>query len=107
MCTIRKGQSNPIPDAIADVCGDIEVMISAWEKNVDFKMFSYEEALATNSIVAQWTSFAQNAALSAHTYILEDGPELLKSCSPHAEEGGEVLERMYLPQNWINPTSGQ
>jgi hypothetical protein len=31
----------------------------------------------------------------AHTHVLDDGPELPKSSSPHAEEGGEVLEGMY------------
>jgi hypothetical protein len=48
----------------------IGVLICAWERNVDFKMFSYEEALATDPIVAQGILFAQNAALGAHTYIL-------------------------------------
>jgi hypothetical protein len=43
----------------------------------------------------QWIQFAKNAALGAHTYIVEDGPELPKSSGPHAEEGGEVLEGMY------------
>jgi hypothetical protein len=56
-------------------------MMSARERNVDFKMFSYEEALAADPIVDKWISFAQNAALDAHTYILEDGPELPKSSS--------------------------
>jgi hypothetical protein len=41
-------------------------------------------------------TIAQNAALSAYTYILEDGPELPKSSGPHAEVGGEVLEGMYV-----------
>jgi hypothetical protein len=48
---------------------------------------SYEEALATNPIVASWISFAQNAALGSHTYIAVSGP--------HADEGGEILEGMY------------
>jgi hypothetical protein len=40
---------------------------SSYERNVDFKMFSHEEALATDPIAASWILFAQNAALSAHT----------------------------------------
>jgi hypothetical protein len=75
--------------------GNIAVLISAWERSVDLKMFSYEEARATDPIVAQWISFAQNAALGCHMYILEDGPELPDSSGPCAEEGGETLEGMY------------
>jgi hypothetical protein len=91
---IRTGHSNLIPDDRAGVRGDIGVLISAWERNVDFKMFSHEEALATDPIIASWILFAQNGALGAHTYILEDGPELPKSSGPGAPEGGEVLEGM-------------
>jgi hypothetical protein len=63
--------------------------------NTLIRLFSHEEARATDQIVAQWGQFTQNAALGAHTYILEDGTELPKSLGPHAEEGGEVLEGMY------------
>jgi hypothetical protein len=49
---IRTGHSNLVPDDIAEVSGDIAVMISGWERNVDFKMFRHEETLATHSIVA-------------------------------------------------------
>jgi hypothetical protein len=41
-----------IQDDLAGVCGDIAVMISAWERNVDFEMYSHEEALALDSNVA-------------------------------------------------------
>jgi hypothetical protein len=51
-------------------------MTSAWEMNVDFKMFSHEEELATDPIVASWTRFSENVALGTQTYILEDGLEL-------------------------------
>jgi hypothetical protein len=36
---------------------------SAWESNIALKFMDYEEALATDPIVASWISFAQNAAL--------------------------------------------
>jgi hypothetical protein len=72
---IRNGQSNLIPDDLAGVCGDIAVMIGAWERNVDSKLYGHEEALALDSNVASWIQFAENAALGSHTYILEDGPE--------------------------------
>jgi hypothetical protein len=63
MHKIRNGQSNLIPDDLAGVCGDTSVMISAWERNFDFKMFGLEETLATDPIVVSWILFAQNAAL--------------------------------------------
>jgi hypothetical protein len=47
MCEITNGQSNLMPDDIAEVCGNVATLMCAWERNVDFKMFSYEEALAT------------------------------------------------------------
>jgi hypothetical protein len=34
---------------------------------------------------------AQNAALGAHTVILEDGPELPKGPGPQVDVGDEVL----------------
>jgi hypothetical protein len=84
MYKIRNRQSNLIPDDLAGVSGDIAVMITAWE-----------EALTTDPVVASWIQSAQNAALGAHMYILDDGPELPKGFGPYAEEGGEVLEGMY------------
>jgi hypothetical protein len=40
-------------------------------------------------------SFAKNPALGAHTYILEDVPELPESSGSSTPEGGEVIEVMY------------
>jgi hypothetical protein len=42
MSKIRNGKSNLIPDAISGACGDIAVMINAWERNVEFKLFSHD-----------------------------------------------------------------
>jgi hypothetical protein len=64
---IRTRDSNLIQYDIARVCGNIAVLISAWERNVDFKMFSYEEALAADPIVESWILFAQNASLGAES----------------------------------------
>jgi hypothetical protein len=81
MHNIRNGQSNLIPDDLAGVCGDIAVMISAWETNVGFRLYSHEEALALDSNIASCIQFAKNEALGSNTYIREDGPELPKSSS--------------------------
>jgi hypothetical protein len=50
---IRTGHSNLIPDDLAGFCGDICVLISAWENSVAFKLMSYEEALEADPIAAQ------------------------------------------------------
>jgi hypothetical protein len=92
MDMIKTGHTNLIPYDHAGACGDIAILISAWESNIALKLMSYEEALATDPIVASWISFAQNAALGSHTYILEDGPWLIAVSGPHADEGGEILE---------------
>jgi hypothetical protein len=39
---------------------------------VDFKPYSHEEAIAIDPMVGSLIQFAQNAALGAHTCILED-----------------------------------
>jgi hypothetical protein len=95
MDMIKAGHTNLIPYDLARICGDTAVLTSAWESNISLKLMSYEEALATDPIAASWISFAQNAALGSHTYILEDGPRLLAVPGQHADEGGEILEGMY------------
>jgi hypothetical protein len=91
-------QSSPLtsPDShnnaflnLAGVCSDVAILTSAWESNIALRLMSYDP------IVASWISFAQNAALGSHTYILEDGPWLIAVSGPHANEGGEIIERMY------------
>jgi hypothetical protein len=60
-----------------------------------FVLLSYGEARLAEPLVDSWMILAQNAALSAHTLILEHGPELPKVPGPHAEEGDETLASMY------------
>jgi hypothetical protein len=59
-------------------------------------MLRYEEARNQDPRVDGWMLLAQNAALSAHGFICEDGPELPKEKGQEtAQEGGETLEGMY------------
>jgi hypothetical protein len=95
MDMIKTWRTNLIPDDLAGVCGDIAILTSAWKSNTALKLMRSEKALATDPIVASWISFAQNAALGSHTYILEDRPWLLAVSGPHADEGGEIFEGMY------------
>jgi hypothetical protein len=61
-------------------------------------MLSYEEARKQDTRVDSWMLLAENAALSAHGSICEDGPELPKEEGQEgAQEGGESLEGMYAP----------
>jgi hypothetical protein len=61
-----------------------------------FALLSDDEIRQAEPMVDSWTSLAQNAALSAHTLILEDRPELPKVPGRHAEEGREILEGMFI-----------
>jgi hypothetical protein len=56
-------------------------------------MLSYEEARKRDPRVDSWMLLSENAALSAHGFICEDGPELPKEEGQEAaQEDGEVLE---------------
>jgi hypothetical protein len=46
-------------------------------------------------VVGKWIQLAQTSALGSYPYVLEDRPEIHKVSGPHAEEGSEILERMY------------
>jgi hypothetical protein len=52
MDMIKTGHTNLIPDDLAGVCGDTTILTSAWESNIALRLMSYEEALATDPIVA-------------------------------------------------------
>jgi hypothetical protein len=69
-----------------------------WSRNVSFNMLSYEEARKRGPRVDSSMLLAENAALSAHAFICEDGPELPKEEGQEAaQDGGEVLEGVYTP----------
>jgi hypothetical protein len=69
-----------------------------WTRNVHLSMLGYEEVRKQDPRVDSWMLLAEKAALSAHGYICEDGPELLREEGQEAaQEGGEVLEGMYAP----------
>jgi hypothetical protein len=62
-------------------------------------MIRYEEARKQDPRVDSWMLLAENAALSAHGFICEDGPELPKENGQEAaKKGGETLEGMYTPE---------
>jgi hypothetical protein len=57
--TIKTGHPNLIPDNYAEVRGNIAATMCAWERKVDFRMPSYEEALAldSNNPGSGWNSY--------------------------------------------------
>jgi hypothetical protein len=64
-----------------------------WARNVYLSMLGCEEARRQDPRVDSWMLLAENAALSAHGFICEDGPELPKEEGQEAaQEGGEVPE---------------
>jgi hypothetical protein len=58
-------------------------------------MLGYEESRKQDPRVCSWMLLAENAALSAHGFICEDGPELPREEGQEAvQERREVLEMM-------------
>jgi hypothetical protein len=64
---ITTGHQNPLPSGLEPVGGEIVAPIGGWERNVEFKIFSYDEALTIDQVVAHWISLAQNPAVGSHT----------------------------------------
>jgi hypothetical protein len=59
-------------------------------------MLRYEEARNQDPGVDGWMLLAENAALSVHGFICEDGPELPKEKGQEtAQKGGETLGGMF------------
>jgi hypothetical protein len=88
-------QSEPLQHAFSGRRAIIAGIISGWAQSVSFALLSCDEARQSEVMVDSWMILAQYAALSAHTLILEDGPELPKVPGPHAKKGGETLANMY------------
>jgi hypothetical protein len=67
-------------------------MSDGWSRNISFSMLSYDEARRRDPRVDSWMLLAENAELSAHGFICEDGLELPKEEGQEAaQEGGEAL----------------
>jgi hypothetical protein len=92
MDLVKAGRQNTLPTELDVIGQEIAALCGGWARNVDLKLYSYEEALDLDSGVAHWISFAKDSALGIHAYVLEDGPELLRVPRRHADEGGGVLE---------------
>jgi hypothetical protein len=90
------GKWHTLPPELELVGQEIASLCSGWARNVSFNMLRYEEARTYDPKVDSWMLLAENAALSAHGFICEDGPELPKEKGQEAaQEGGETLEGMY------------
>jgi hypothetical protein len=86
MSTVKIGRCNVFSAELEQVGAEIAGLCSVRARNIDLKLFSYEEVLQLDPNVARWTLVAQNEALSSHTNILEDGPELCKMPQTHTDE---------------------
>jgi hypothetical protein len=90
------GKWHTLPAELELIGQEIANMSGGWARNVNFRLLRYEEARNQDPRVDSWMLLAENAALSAHGFICEDGPELLKEKGQEAaQEGGETLEGMY------------
>jgi hypothetical protein len=73
----------------------VSSLCEGWKRNVIISWLSYDEARQLDPNVDSRMLLAENAALSAHPFICEDGPEIPNAHGPYAEVGGQILERMY------------
>jgi hypothetical protein len=96
MEAVRTGRLRTLPTEVETIGAEISALCSGWERNVEFKVISYEEARQVEPRADRWMLLAQNAALGAHSLILENCPELPKEPGPHAEKGREVLQIVYV-----------
>jgi hypothetical protein len=95
MDRIKSGRQITLPAVFDLISQEIAGLCDGWARNLEFTLDSHKEAPRVDPAAACWISFAQNAALGAHEYILEGRPEFHKVPGVHADEGGEVLEGMY------------
>jgi hypothetical protein len=90
------GKWHTLPADLEQIGQEVANLCSGWARNVSFRMLRYDEARNQDPRVDSWMLLAENASLSAHGFICEDGPELPKEKGQEAaQEGGETLERMY------------
>jgi hypothetical protein len=85
MDRIKAGQQNTPPTEFGLISHEIAGICDDSARDVEFKLYRDKRALQVDPAVAYWISFAGNAALCAHTYILEDGRKLPKVLGRHAD----------------------
>jgi hypothetical protein len=92
------GKWHTLPAELELIGQEIASLSSGWSRKVSLNMLSCEEARRQDPRMDSWMLLAENAGLSAHGFICEDGPELPKEEGQEAaQEGGETLEGMYAP----------
>jgi hypothetical protein len=93
--SVLSGKWHTLPPELELVRQQIAHVREGWTWNLCFVMLSYEEARKRDPRVDEWMLPAEKAALRAHGYICEDGPELPKEEGQRAaQEGREVVEGM-------------
>jgi hypothetical protein len=93
---VRDRKWHTLPPELELIGQQIACLREGWARNVYLNMLDYEEARKQDPRVDSWMLLADNAALSAHRFICEDGPDLPKEEDQEAaDEGGEVPEGMY------------
>jgi hypothetical protein len=75
---VQTGKWHTLPPELELIGQEIASLSDGWSRNVSLSMLSYEEARRRDPRVDSWMLLAENAALSAHGFICEDGPEMPK-----------------------------
>jgi hypothetical protein len=95
MDAVKAGRWNMFPVEQELMGQDIAAQKARRGRKGPLVCIGYDEAHRSIPGLGQWIKLAENAALLAHAYILEDGSILPKEQLPHAQKGGNVLEGMY------------
>jgi hypothetical protein len=96
MDLVRHGQMGNLSGYPAKMSGEMAALCAARVQYAEIK-------LTIDPAVAKRIQSAQIAALSSHSHILEDGPQLPKVSAPRAEAGGEILEGICTSQGPSTP----
>jgi hypothetical protein len=82
------GKWHTLPADLEQIGQEIANLCRGWANSVSFSLLRYEEARNQDPRVDCWMLLAENAALSEHGFICEDGPELPKEKGQEAAQEG-------------------
>jgi hypothetical protein len=107
MSAVKYGRTHTRSPELEGICGDMATPNGQLARCVRFALLIYEDSYQRSDVqpwLGSCTTLAQDAALGAHTLILEDGPGMpipVMETEPEYDDSsnidGDVLEGMYAP----------
>jgi hypothetical protein len=99
--SVKSGRIHSLWPELEEICGGMAALDTQWVRCVRFFILRYEETYHRRDIqpwLASWLTLAQNASLSGHTLILEEGPKMgIEAAMSQSEDGCDVFEGMCAP----------